>query len=721
MAAKMAIRDVARVQKLPLPDADRLAKLVPERPGITLSAAYCEVPELAKERDSSNKLIAQTLKYAEVLEGSVRQTGVHACGIIIGKDSLDNYIPLCTAKDTDLYATQYDGSHVESVGLLKMDFLGLKTLSIIKDAVDNIKKSRGVDIDIDNLPLDDKKTFELFTNGETTGIFQFESTGMKRYLRELEPNRLEDLIAMNALYRPGPMEYIPKFIRRKHGLENIDYPLPVMEKYLTDTYGITVYQEQVMLLSQELAGFSKGEADSLRKAMGKKKRAIMDAMKVKFMEGCLKNGHDETIVNKIWSDWEAFAQYAFNKSHSTCYALVAFQTGYLKANYPAEYMAAVLSRNISDIKKITTFMDETRRMGMEVLGPDVNESNLKFTVNKDGNIRFGLGAIKGVGESAVLQLIEEREANGTFNDMYELAERVNLNSLNKKNLEAMAVAGAFDCFQKISRAQYFSLDTKGSSFIESLIKYGNNAKALKNSTQQSLFGDSGGFDMVKPEPAPCPDWPKLEKLNREKEVIGIYLSSHPLDDFRLEIETFTTATLADLQNLREYLDRDVTIAGMVTDTKNAISKNGKPYGSFILQDYSDSFRFMLFDKDYIDNSKFLISGYYLLIKGRVQKRKYREDEIEFRIKKINLLSSVKDELIKSVTIKVDPENISSEMINDLKELVHNNKGETELKFLFLDEEDKISLSMFSRTLRVRLNNDLISYLDDHPWLEYKVN
>ncbi len=619
MAAKMAIRDVARVQKLPLPDADRLAKLVPDRPGITLSQAYNEVPELARERDSSNKLIAQTLKYAAVLEGSVRQTGVHACGIIIGKDSLDNYIPLCTAKDTELYATQYDGSHVESVGLLKMDFLGLKTLSIIRDAVINIKKSRRIDIDIENLPLDDAKTFELFSNGETTAIFQFESTGMKRYLRDLKPNRLEDLIAMNALYRPGPMEYIPKFIRRKHGTEKIDYPLPVMEKYLQDTYGITVYQEQVMLLSQELAGFTKGEADSLRKAMGKKKRSIMDEMKLKFQEGCLKNGHDESIVNKIWSDWEAFAQYAFNKSHSTCYALVAFQTGYLKANYPAEYMAAVLSRNISDIKKITTFMDETRRMGMEVLGPDVNESNVMFTVNKAGNIRFGLGAIKGVGESAVLQLIEEREKNGFFSDIYDLVERVNLNSLNKKNLEAMAVAGAFDCFTSISRSQYFSLDTRGSSFIESLIRYGNNARTIKNSSQQSLFGDSGGFDMVKPEPSVCPDWPKLEKLNREKEVIGIYLSSHPLDDFRLEIETFTTATLADLQNLRDYLDSDVTVAGMVTDTKNGISKNGKPYGSFTIQDYTDSFRLMLFDKDYIENSKFFTIGYYLLIRGRVQK------------------------------------------------------------------------------------------------------
>lgn len=721
MAAKMAIRDVARVQKLPLSEADRLAKMVPDRPGVTLSAAYAEVPELAKERNSSNKLIAQTLKFAEVLEGSVRQTGIHACGIIIGKESLDNYIPLCTAKDTDLYATQYDGSQVGSVGLLKMDFLGLKTLSVIKDCVENIKRSKGISIDLDNLPLDDKKTFELFSNGETTGIFQFESTGMKRYLRELKPNRFEDLIAMNALYRPGPMEYIPKFIRRKHGLEPIDYPLPVMEKYLNDSYGITVYQEQVMLLSQELAGFTKGEADNLRKAMGKKKKSIMDEMNLKFMEGCNKKGYDENIVNKIWSDWEAFAQYAFNKSHSTCYAMVAFQTGYLKAHYPAEYMAAVLSRNINDIKKITTFMDETRRMGMEVLGPDVNESNVKFTVNKDGNIRFGLGGIKGVGESAVLQMILEREENGIYKSIYDLVERVNLNSLNKKNLEAMAVAGAFDCFSNISRAQYFSIDGKGISFIENLIRYGNNAKAVKNSSQQSLFGGYGGFDIIKPEATPCPDWPKLEKLNREKEVIGIYLSSHPLDDFKLEISTFATATLADLQNLSEFLDKDVVVAGMVIDTKNGVGKNGKPYGSFTLQDYSDSFRFMMFDKEYLEFSKFFTVGYYLLVKGRVQKRRYKDDELELHIKTINLLSSVKDELIKSVTLKINPENISKELISELMELVKGNKGETELKFIFYDAEDKVSLSMFSRTLRVRLNNELISFLDDYPGLEYKVN
>jgi DNA polymerase-3 subunit alpha len=720
MAAKMAIRDVARVQKLPLPDADRLAKLVPERPGVSLTQAYSEVPELARERESSNKLIATTLKYAEVLEGSVRQTGVHACGIIIGKDPLDNYIPLCTAKDTELYVTQYEGIHVESVGLLKMDFLGLKTLSIIKDAVENIRKSKGVEIDIESLPLDDKKTFGLFSNGDTTGIFQFESTGMKRYLRDLMPNRFEDLIAMNALYRPGPMENIREFIKRKHG-GKIDYTLPAMEKYLNDTYGITVYQEQVMLLSQELGGLTRGEADTLRKSMGKKKKSIMDELKLKFLDGCRQKGYDETIANDIWSDWEAFAQYAFNKSHSTCYALIAYQTGYLKAHYPAEFMAAVLSRNISDIKKITTFMDETRRMGMEVLGPDINESNVKFTVNRDGNIRFGLGAIKGVGESAVIQLIEEREKGGLYKDIYDLVERVNLNSLNKKNLEAMAVAGAFDCFGTITRAQYFALDTRGSSFIESLIRYGNNAKTIKQSSSQTLFGESGGFDLVKPEPSACPDWPKLEKLNREKEVIGIYLSSHPLDDFRLEINTFATATLADLQNLKDYTDSDVVVAGMVTDTKNGIGKNGKPYGSITLQDYTDSFRFIMFDKDYLDNSKFFITGYYLLVKGRVQKRKYRDDELEFSIKKINLLSSVKDELIKSVTIKISPENINIERINELKDLIRENKGETELRFLFLETDDKISLPMFSRTQRVRLNNEFISYLDDHPGIEYKVN
>jgi len=721
MAAKMAIRDVARVQKLPLPEAIRLTRLVPERPGITLTAAYEEVPELLKEKESKEPLVAQTLKYAEVLEGSVRQTGVHACGIIISKDNLCEYVPICTAKDTDLYVTQYEGNYVESVGLLKMDFLGLKTLSILKDAVENIIKSKGITIDLDKLSLKDKRTWELFSNAETTGVFQFESVGMKRYLRDLKPNQIGDLIAMNALFRPGPMEYIPQYIRRKHGKEKIRYELPAMEKYLKETYGITVYQEQVMLLSQELAGFTKGQADSLRKAMGKKKKNIMDKLKVEFVEGCKKNGYDLNTLNKIWSDWEAFAEYAFNKSHSTCYALVAYQTGYLKANYPAEFMAAVLSRNINDIKKITVMMEETKRMGIEVLGPDVNESLLKFTVNRNGNIRFGLGAIKGVGENAVLHLIEERDKNGTYKDIYDLAERVNLNTVNKRMLEAVVVSGALDSLPGLTRAQYFSADGKGSSFLESLIRYGNSVKNIRNSTQQSLFGEAGGFELVRPEPAPCPDWSKLERLNREKQVIGIYLSSHPLDDYRLEMNTFCNATLADLQNLNEFANREVCVAGIVTDTRSGVTKNGKPFGGFTLQDYTDSFSFLLFDKEYVSFSNFFNTDYQLLIKGKVQARFYNPDELELRIKEIHLLSAVRDDLINSITIKVKAELVNPEFITNLKSLISENPGNKTLKFMLIDHDDKITVPLFSRSIKAGITNELIGWLEDNPELDYKVN
>jgi len=526
---------------------------------------------------------------------------------------------------------------------------------------------------------------------------------------------------MNALYRPGPMEYIPQFIKRKHGKEVIKYEIPSMEKFLHETYGITVYQEQVMLLSQELAGFSKGQADSLRKAMGKKKKDIMDELKVKFLDGCQNNGHDLNTVNKIWSDWEAFAEYAFNKSHSTCYALVAYNTGYLKANYPAEFMAAVLSRNINDIKKITTMMEETRRMGMEVLGPDVNESYLKFTVNKEGNIRFGLGGIKGVGENAVLLLIEEREKNGPYTDIYNMVERLNLNTINKKNFEAMVHAGAFDCFTEISRARYFASDGKGSNFLENLIRYGNNVKNIRGNNQISLFGDTGGFDVVKPVPAICTEWPKLEKLNKEKEVIGIYLSSHPLDDFRLEINTFTTATLAEIQDLNEYANRDVCVAGIVTETRNGVSKNGKPYGGFTLQDYSDSFRFMIFDKEYVEMSKFFQTGYYLLIRGRVQPRPYNQGELEFKIKDIHLLSSVREDLINSLTLRIKTDDINKEFISELKTVVAENSGSKALKILLIDHSDKITIPLFSRSIRINVTDDLISWIDDNPLVDYKVN
>ncbi len=721
MAAKMAIRDVARVQKLPLPEAIRLTKLVPDRPGTTLASAYEEVPELLKEKESKEPLVAQTLKYAEVLEGSIRQTGVHACGIIIGKDSLSEHIPICTAKDTDLYVTQYEGNHVESVGLLKMDFLGLKTLSIMKDAVDNIEKSKGITIDLQTLELDDRITYELFSNGETTGVFQFESVGMKRYLRELKPNQFGDLIAMNALYRPGPMDYIPQFIRRKHGKEKISYEVPAMEKYLKETYGITVYQEQVMLLSQELGGFSKGQADSLRKAMGKKKRDIMDRLKEQFIEGCRMNGYDQNTINKIWSDWESFAEYAFNKSHSTCYALIAYQTGYLKAHYPAEFMAAVLSRNISDIKKITVMMEETRRMGTEVLGPDVNESYLQFTVNRNGNIRFGLGAIKGVGENAVLHLIEEREKNGPYKDIYDLAERVNLNTVNKKMLEAMVVSGALDGLPGMTRAQYFAADGKGSSFLESLIRYGNNVKNIRNSTQQSLFGDTGGFDLVRPEPAPCPDWSKLERLNKEKEVIGIYLSSHPLDDFKLEISTFCNANLTDLQNLSEFANRDVCVAGIVSDTRSGVTRNGKPFGGFTLQDYTDSFSFLLFDKDYVSFSNYFRNDYQLLVKGRVQGRHFNPEELEFKIKEIHLLTAVREDLITSITIKLKPELVNPEFIKNLKSVISENPGNKSLKFLLIDHDERITIPLFSRSIKAGITDELIGWLEDNPELGFKVN
>ncbi|MCF8223934.1 MAG: DNA polymerase III subunit alpha [Bacteroidales bacterium] len=721
MAARMAIRDVARVQKMQLSDADRLAKLIPEKPGTTFKSAYKDVPELRKEKEAGDELISQTLQYAEALEGSVRQTGVHACGIIIGRDPLHEHIPLSAAKDTELNVTQYDGNHVESVGLLKMDFLGLKTLSIIRDAVDNIKESRGVDIDISKVPIDDQKTFDLYSNGETTALFQFESDGMKKHLRELKPNRFEDLIAMNALYRPGPMEYIPKFIKRKHGLEKIDYLLPEMEKHLKDTYGITVYQEQVMLLSQELAGFTKGQADSLRKAMGKKRKDLMETLKVKFFEGCRERGHGEKIINKIWTDWEAFAQYAFNKSHSTCYAYVSYQTAFLKANYPAEYMAAVLSRNINDIRKLTIFMDESRRMGIKVLGPDVNESNVSFTVNHEGNIRFGLGAIKGVGRHAVEGLIEERSNNGLYTSVYDLVERVNLNALNKKSLEAMALAGALDCFSDLNRSQYFAEDNKGIPFLENLVRYGNMLKSENSTSQQSLFGDADGFEVVKPLPPEAPEWPKLEKLTREKEVVGIFLSAHPLDDFRLEIKTFCNASINELHNLKDLMDREVTVAGMVTEARNGTTKNGKPYGSLTLQDYTDSYRFMLFDKDYVNNSKYCNPGYFLMVRGKVRKKMYREDELEVKINNIHLLTSVKDELIRSITVIIPIDRVNDELIDEIKGMALKNKGKTELKVVVADTVEKMSVSLFSRSLKLELNNEFMNYIEDIPGIEFKVN
>ena len=723
MAAKMAIRDVARVQKLPLPDADRLAKLVPERPGISLKKAYEEVKELSDARKSDNELIAQTLKFAETLEGSVRHTGLHACGVIISRDPLMEYLPVCTNKDTNLLVTQFEGSHVEPVGMLKMDFLGLKTLSIILDALANIKATHNIDIDMESIPLDDVKTYELYSQGETTGLFQFESAGMKKYLKELKPNRFDDLIAMNALYRPGPMDYIPSFINRKFGREKIVYDTPEMEEYLQETYGITVYQEQVMLLSQKLAGFTKGMADSLRKGMGKKNKKIIDELKPKFVEGCSERNISTEAAEKVWKDWEAFASYAFNKSHSTCYAYVSYQTAYLKAHYPAEFMAAVLSRNITDIKKITIFMDECKRMGIQVLGPDVNESDLKFTVNKEGNIRFGLGAIKGVGEAAVLKIIDERKANGSFSDIYSFVERVDLKSVNKKSVEALAMAGAFDSCQGINRHQFF-LPCNGGIFIEGLLSYGNKVQAGQDSSM-TLFGENSDYDnaIERPKIPIGEEWGKLTLLNKEKELIGMYLSAHPLDDYKFELESLNITPLSDLQDLQSLKGKDITVAGIVTESAERMTKTGKPFGTMILEDYSDSFRIVMFSKDYLEFKNYFTKDYSLLIKGKIQENPWKKEnpELEFKIQHISMLSTVKDDLIKSISLEIPLNGISENLINEVTNVTESKNGSVMLKFIITDREDNMKVEMFSRNQKIKLEDKFINYLKDHQEIEYKVN
>ncbi|MBS3769542.1 MAG: DNA polymerase III subunit alpha [Bacteroidales bacterium] len=721
MKARLAIRDIARVEKLPLAKADQLAKLVPEAPGMTFKTAYEQVPALKKERENGDELVRKTLKYAEVLEGSLRQTGLHACGVIIGKDDLTEYLPICTSKDTDLRVTQFDGDHVESVGMLKMDFLGLKTLSIIKDAVENVKESRDIDVDIDNISLEDKETFQLYSRGETTALFQFESPGMKKNLRQLKPNRFEDLIAMNALYRPGPMEYIPSFIKRKHGQEEINYDLPVMEQYLKETYGITVYQEQVMQLSQELAGFSKGQADSLRKAMGKKKKKLMEELKEKFFEGCQNNGYDLKVIQKIWNDWEAFAQYAFNKSHSTCYAYVSYQTAYLKAHYPAEYMAAVLSRWSSNIEKVTTFMDECRRMGIQVLGPDINESNLRFNVNQEGNIRFGLSAIKGVGDSAAEKIIEERDQNGPYKDIYDFVERVNLQSVNKKCFESLATAGAFDNLGNLKRSQFFAENGKEMNFIESLMKYGSKYQHDKQTRQQTLFGESGGIEIAKPKLPEVEEWQKLDKLNKEKELVGIYLSAHPLDDFKTEIEQFTDTSLKDLNSdFGRFRDKDVTVAGIVTNVQHAMSKNNKPYGRLTLQDYTDSYEFIMFGKDYQEFRKFFYKDYPLFVKGKIQPRFSDSSLYEFKIKQIHMLSDVKEELVNTLTVTVSLSDINEHLIEELNRYTER-KGKVRMRFRIVDPVDNISLNMYSRAKRIELTDGLMDFLRQNSAIQYSLS
>ena len=718
MAAKSSIRDAARVMELPLSDANGLAKLVPERPGVTLEKAFKEVPELDAIYKSQSKQ-SEILKQARVLEGSVRNTGMHACGVIITPDDITKYVPVCTSRESDLYVTQFDNSVVESAGMLKMDFLGLKTLSVIKTAIENIEKRHGIKIDIDAIPLDDELTFALYQKGQTNGTFQFESAGMQKHLRALKPDKFEDLIAMNALYRPGPMEYIPNFIKRKHGEEKITYDIPAMEEYLAETYGITVYQEQVMLLSQKLANFSKGDADVLRKAMGKKILALLEKLKPKFLEGCKTNGHDVQVAEKVWKDWEAFAAYAFNKSHSTCYSIVAYQTAYLKAHYPAEYMASVLTHNQSQIDKVTFFMEECRHLGVKVLGPSINESGLNFEVNKEGEIRFGMGAIKGAGESAVLAIIQERK-NGHYNDLFEFARRVNLRAVNKKTFECLSMAGAFDCFEEYHRRQFMFEPENDISLIEKVIKYGHKEQTEKHAAQQSLFGGENGLVAPVPKVPYCEPYGELEKLKIEKDVVGFYISGHPLDQFKFEIDTFTNNKFSDLQDLETRIGTEISVAGIVTEVVHRVTKGGKPFGILTLEGYEDSHTFYLFSDDYIRFKEFMVNGWFLYIKGVVATKQWGDQRPEFKISNIQLLSEIREKLSKTVQIQIPPKSVDENTISHIEQLLVKNPGKCSFKVNLVDEKENISVDLLSRKFMVDPSNELLASLNDIPDVRFKV-
>ena len=719
MAAKSSIRDCARVMELPLSEANVLAKMIPERPGTTLQTAFADVKELAEIKKSAD-LKGQVLQQAIILEGSVRNTGTHACGVIITPDDLTNFVPVSTAKDSDMLVTQFDNSVVESAGMLKMDFLVLTTLSIINTAVKNIKKSKGLLINVDELPLDDVKTYQLFQRGETTGTFQFESVGMQKYLRQLKPDKFEDLIAMNALYRPGPMEYIPAFINRKHGREPIKYDLPAMEEFLAETYGITVYQEQVMLLSQKLAGFSKGDADVLRKAMGKKQKAVLDKMKGKFIDGCKTNGHPAEICEKIWTDWEAFAQYAFNKSHSTCYSLIAYHTAYLKANFPAEYMAAVLTHSQSNLENVTFFIEECRSLGIKVLGPHVNESGVYFEVNKVGEIRFGLGAIKGAGDAAVEAIILERDAKGPFADIFDFAQRLNQRSVTKKTFECLALSGAFDCFAGIHRRQYVFARDGEVNLLEKAMKYAARTQQDEQSAQVSLFGGSSGVVMPKPKLDYVEPFTEIEKLNLEKEVVGIYISGHPLDNFRFEMQAFCKTACSELVDLDAILGREIKLGGIVSGVEHRTTKTGKPFGKFTLEDYSGNYTFTLFGDDYLKFKNFMNLGWFLFIEGAVIKNSWGQQNIEVKIRNIELLNELGIKRSKGVQLRINSSDISQGMIGVIEEVCQAHAGNTPLFLKIQDEKENFSLDLLSRTFRVNPVNDMAIQMKKAGALEVQV-
>ena len=732
MATKNSIKDVARVEKVPLNVTNALCKAIPDRlpDGLKMNlpnAIKC-TPELRDAEASTDTSLRNTIKYAKMLEGTVRGTGIHACGFIICRDPISDWVPVSTAddpdfKDTKTNCTQYDGHVIESTGLIKMDFLGLKTLSEMKEACAVIKQTRGIDVDLDNIPIDDPKTFELYQQGRTIGTFQFESNGMQKYLRELHPTVFEDLIAMNALYRPGPMDYIPSFIARKNGKEEIKYDIPCMEKYLKDTYGITVYQEQVMLLSRQLADFTRGESDALRKAMGKKKKDIVDAMKPKFIEGGKKNGHDEKVLDKIWADWEKFASYAFNKSHAACYSWVAYQTAYLKANYPAEFMAAIMSRRRDQITEITKLMDECKAMGIETLGPDVNESYQKFGVNKKGEIRFGLAAIKGMGDGVAQAIIDEREQNGPFKDIFDFVQRINFSQVNRKAFESLALSGGFDSFG-IRREDFFAQNTKGETFIDTIMRYGQTYQVEKQEAQTSLFGGFGDLEIQTPPLLKSEvRWSDIERLNKERELVGIYLSAHPLDEYKIVLDNLCNTRCEELANRCEAMkDReDVTLGGIVTGIQKRFGKNNNPWGIITLEDFNGSGELVLFGEDWLNlNGKF-IEGAAVYVTGKMAARFYNSDQKELKITNVELLQSVKEKAIDRITISLTTDLLDDQVVTELGELIDESPGTTKIFFQLHDSMGKNHVLLRSTTKFVDVRSKLIQYIEQAEALDYKIN
>ena len=738
MAAKSSIRDTARVLDLPLGDADRIAKLIPNMAKLSKIFNTTEKELKTKFRPEDMELInqllnlsegedleAETINQAQILEGSLRNTGIHACGVIITPSDITNYVPIATAKDSDLYVTQFDNSVVEDAGLLKMDFLGLKTLTLIKDTVKIVKAKHNVILDPENFPLDDQLTYELFQRGETVGVFQYESPGMQKHMRDLKPTVFADLIAMNALYRPGPIEYIPSFIRRKQGDEDISYDLPEMEEYLKETYGITVYQEQVMLLSQKLADFTKGEADVLRKAMGKKQIEVLDKMKPKFINQAAAKGMASDKLEKIWTDWEKFASYAFNKSHSTCYAWIAYQTAYLKAHYPAEYMASVLSNNMNDIKQVTFFMEECKRMKLNVLGPDVNESYYKFSVNQNNAVRFGMGAIKGVGHGAVKTIVQERKNEGPYKSIFDLAKRIDLKAANKKAFENLANAGGFDCFESTHRAQYFQDEGDGVTFLEKTIKYANRFQENKNSAQVSLFGESSDVQIDEPLIPPCQLWGAMEKLAREKEVVGIYISGHPLDDFKIEMQSFCNGDISVFRDLPAFLNKEISFGGVVTDVQHRVSKQGKGWASFTIEDYINSHEFRIFGEEYLKFKHFLMHNNFVFVRtlikeGWINRETGVKGEPRLQFNSFQLLHDVMESYAKKLSIQLNIKEISEEKIQTINDLLKMHSGNHILKFVVYDNDDELKLEMSSRLRKIKISQELLLELKSQE-VFYKLN